>query len=165
MQIWNILTHNGNQEFTDKNFEFALTSYEQALKQASSMLNLKNETDIENVVSLILISHCNLANCYFELNWIKKACEQYEIAHQFLKAAIVLSQNNKLQLAALKSNKLLKQKWLSSLKKYKQQLPDFNTLRTYSRSMCNAYNIHTFKQIGAQHEYYSNVFNHFSFNG
>jgi len=160
MNIWDSYTHMGNQDFADNNFEFALSHYDQALSHANSMLHNNNEYDFDYIINLILISHCNLANCYFELNWIKKACEQFEIAHQFLKSAIVLSNNNQLQIAALKSNKLLKQKWLNSLKTYIKKIPDIQTLRSYSKSMCSTYNIHSFKQMGVNHDHFSNLVNH-----
>jgi len=160
--LWQALTHTGNQEFNDRNFEFALGHYEQALKFSSSMLNNKQTQDTEHILSLILISHCNLANCYFELNWIKNGCEQFEIAYQFLKAAIVLSNNNQLQLAALKSNKLLKKKWVASLNTYQNKLPDFNMLHRYSKSICKAYNIHTVKQIGIKNEVLPNIISPYS---
>ncbi|BCE01304.1 hypothetical protein [Marinicellulosiphila megalodicopiae] len=104
MQIWDAFIHNGNREFKDENFEFALGHYEQALKQANAMLHTKHNihcvtsfidnTQMQVKVNRILISHCLLANCYFELNWSKKGCEQYEIAYQFLKSAIILSTDN-----------------------------------------------------------------------
>ena len=127
MDIWDSYAHMGNQDFSDNNFEFALGHYDQALTHANLMLHNSSEYDYDYIFRLILISHCNLANCYFELDWIKKGCEQFEIAHQFLKAAIVLSNNNQMQIAALKSNKLLKHKWLTSLKKYINKIPDIQT--------------------------------------
>ena len=130
MQLWKSLICAGNTQYSQFQFDNALNFYQQSLEQAIAIFDIQQQIDFDAAISAILISHCNLADCYLELGQAQEGCNQYQRAFAFLQQLQLNKLDSHYQQALFKANSKLHQQWLDFLNRYDTNLAKVSFLKS-----------------------------------